>query len=74
VKANVTYTSTGDSPNTEDKKHQDYWIWPLPPPGAVTFVCEWPKLEIPESQATIEGEAIREAAGRAERVWPAHSD
>jgi hypothetical protein len=74
VKANVTYTPTGGSPNTEDKKHQDYWIWPLPPPGAVTFVCEWPKLEIPETQATIEGEALREAAGRAERVWPAHSD
>ena len=50
--------------------HQRYWIWPLPPPGPVTFACEWPKLEIPETQVAIEGEVIREAAGRAERVWP----
>jgi hypothetical protein len=21
---------------------QQYWCWPLPPPGPLTFVCEWP--------------------------------
>jgi hypothetical protein len=49
---------------------QKYWIWPLPPPGPVTFACEWPELEIPETQVAMEGEVIRKAAGRAERVWP----
>jgi hypothetical protein len=49
--------------------HQDYWIWPLPPGGPVTFVCEWPALEIAESAIEIDGLLIREAAKRARSVW-----
>lgn len=48
---------------------QDYWVWPLPPEGPVTFVCEWPALEIPESSVELDGELIRTAAERARSVW-----
>jgi hypothetical protein len=50
---------------------QDYWVWPLPPPGPVTFVCEWPALSIGESSAELDGALIRTAAERARAVWDA---
>jgi hypothetical protein len=31
----------------ESRFHQGYWISPLPPPGPVGFVCEWPAVQIP---------------------------
>jgi hypothetical protein len=65
----IILTSRGGGGGALDAD-QNYWVWPLPPPGQVTFACEWPELEIPETQVAIEGEVIREAAGRAERVWP----
>ena len=26
---------------------QSLWIWPLPPAGSLSFICEWPAVEIP---------------------------
>jgi hypothetical protein len=46
-----------------------FWVWPLPPPGPVTFVCEWPALEIAESSVELDGALIRAAAERARSVW-----
>lgn len=51
-----------------------YWIWPLPPLGPVTFVCEWPVHQIPESRGTIEAKLIVDAAARAIRLWPDDGD
>jgi hypothetical protein len=65
----IALTSGGGGGGALDT-HQSYWVWPLPPPGRVTFACEWPKLEIAETQVAVEGDVIRGAAGRAERVWP----
>ena len=48
---------------------QDYWLWPLPPVGPVTFVCAWPALEIAESSVELDGSLIRAAAERAHSVW-----
>jgi hypothetical protein len=48
-----------------------HWLWGLPPPGPVAFVCEWPARQIPESQTEIDAGLILEAAGRAVPVWPA---
>jgi hypothetical protein len=33
--------------------HQDrsYWVWPLPPVGPLTFMCEWAAFDIPEMLA-----------------------
>ena len=49
---------------------QKYWCWPLPPPGPVTFVCEWPALGIGETSHQIDSQSIREAAGRSKPIWP----
>jgi hypothetical protein len=47
-----------------------HWVWPLPPPGPFTFVCEWPARAIAESGAEIDAGSILEAAGRAVTFWP----
>jgi hypothetical protein len=39
-----------------------YWVWPLPPPGPLSVVCEWPAHGIAESRAELDGQLIREAA------------
>lgn len=56
-------------------RHYDmrYWVWPLPPPGPVAFVCEWPALGIPESRAEIDAGLILDAATRAVQLWPEDS-
>src|SRR5215475_11215845 len=38
------------------------WVWPLPPPGPVVFVCRWPAIALPESIAAIDARAILAAA------------
>lgn len=47
-----------------------YWIWPLPPPGPLTFVCEWPIYGIPETQVAIDAGPLLKAAGRSVTLWP----
>jgi hypothetical protein len=49
---------------------EECWVWPLPPPVPLAFVCEWPELGISESRAEIQAELIREAAQRATEIWP----
>jgi hypothetical protein len=48
----------------------DFWVWPLPPAGAITFAAEWPARQIPETLVEIDGGPIREAASRAVELWP----
>ncbi len=48
----------------------DEWVWPLPPPGPLAFVCEWPARAIPESRVEIDAGLVLEAAGRAVPIWP----
>lgn len=49
---------------------QEYWAWPLPGPGELRFVVEWPAFGIPETTASIGGELLVEAGARARPVWP----
>ena len=46
-----------------------YWVWPLPPPGRLAFVCEWPALGIPLSRYEIDSALIRDAAARDAPLW-----
>lgn len=46
-----------------------WWAWPLPPPGPMEFVCEWPALGIPETRAGLDAQLILDAAGRSIRLW-----
>ena len=49
---------------------QTFWAWPLPPPGPLAFVCEWPKYGIPLTRHEIDANLIRDAAERATELWP----
>ena len=55
---------------SESEATQDLWLWPLPPPGAITFVTEWKDKGIPETRIAIDAAAILEAAERAVELWP----
>ncbi len=48
---------------------QAYWVWPLPPPGPLAFVCEWPSEGIPLTRAEIDADLVLEAGARAETLW-----
>jgi hypothetical protein len=41
-----------------------FWLWPLPPAGALRLACEWPLLGIPLTTVELDGAALRAAAGR----------
>jgi len=47
-----------------------FWLWPLPPPGPLAFVCEWPKKGIGERRVDIDASVVLDAAARAEPLWP----
>jgi hypothetical protein len=45
------------------------WLWGLPPPGPLTFACQWPTEQIPPSQAELDAGLILAAAQRAQTLW-----
>jgi len=47
-----------------------HWLWGLPPPGPLAFVCRWPADQDPVSGAEIDAGLVLEAADRATTVWP----
>jgi hypothetical protein len=49
---------------------QSEWVWPLPPPGRLAFVCEWPAARIPETRHEIDAQLILDAAQRAQVIFP----
>jgi hypothetical protein len=53
---------------------QEYWAWPLPGPGPVGFVVEWPAFGISETTATIDGDQFVNAATRSHPIWPEDAD
>ena len=44
---------------------QNIWVWPLPPPGRLTFVCQWPQAGVELTRRDIEAQLILDAATRA---------
>jgi hypothetical protein len=48
----------------------DYWVWGLPPPGPLAFVCEWPARGIGESRVQVDARLVLDAAERAVPIWP----
>ena len=51
-------------------QYMHYWVWPLPPEGPVTFVCEWPAYGVGETAAHTDASLVRQAAGRSFHIWP----
>jgi hypothetical protein len=44
--------------------HNTFWVWPLPPPGALRFVCEWPAAGIPQTRVDLDAASLLAAANR----------
>lgn len=61
----VLRTGVGDG----NRWRLDWWVAPLPPPGPLAFVCEWPVAEIPLSRVEVDAAPIREAASGAVVLW-----
>ncbi len=55
---------------SDDEYSQEYWAWPLPDPGPLRVVAEWPAFGIAETTALLDGGLIAEAASRSRPVWP----
>ena len=47
-----------------------HWLWGLPPPGPLAFVCTWPAGQLRGSEVEIDASLVLEAADRAAVVWP----
>lgn len=60
---------TGGGGGGGDHWRQDIWIWPLPPPGQLSFVCEWPAAGIELTRVDIEGQLVLEAAARSIKIF-----
>jgi hypothetical protein len=57
----------GSGGGTEHR--QSYWLWPLPPPGPVTFHLLWPDAGIAETSTSIDAAVFIDAAAAAETLW-----
>jgi hypothetical protein len=47
----------------------NWWVTPLPPPGRLAFVCEWPAAAIVLTRAEIDAGLILDAASQTIRLW-----
>jgi hypothetical protein len=52
-----------------DEYEWRYWLWPLPPAGPLTFVCEWPAFDIPLTRTSVTADEALDAASRARILW-----
>jgi hypothetical protein len=50
--------------------NEEYWLWPLPPPGIVTFAIEWPSKGIELSLLEVDSASIIDASKSSEVLWP----
>lgn len=53
---------------------QSFWVWPLPPPGPLTFVCEWPAADISQTQTKIDAQTIIDAGARSIVIFPGQAE
>ena len=49
----------------------DFWLWPVPPPGPVTFAVEWPAREIELTKQQVDASVFIKASEESEALWPA---
>jgi hypothetical protein len=48
---------------------QSVWVWPLPPPGPLTFVCEWPAAGVALTRHQIDAQLVLDAASRSQAIF-----
>ena len=52
----------------------DFFLSPLPPPGAIRFIAAWPSLGLPETTTEISADPILTAVGGVRRLWDWESE
>ena len=60
----------GEGGSSERSTDQSWWIHPLPPAGALTFVVSCGAAEIPETQTVVDATPIAQAAASVVTLWP----
>lgn len=50
--------------------NRDYWLWPLPLPGRLRVVCQWPARSIELTVQDLDADVFLAAARRAQPLWP----
>jgi hypothetical protein len=63
----ISWRGGGGSDRSWD---QEFWLYPLPPDGPVTFIASWTEHGVTETRVELDSAPIREAAGRAVTLWP----
>ena len=48
---------------------QGFWLWPLPPPGPLTWVASWEERGIIEQSVVVDANELATAAAEAEKLW-----
>jgi hypothetical protein len=48
----------------------EYWLWPLPPPGRLTFAVQWPSKGIELTMRDVDAGIVIDAGKQAETLWP----
>jgi hypothetical protein len=48
----------------------EFWLWPLPPPGTVTFAVEWPLEELALAKHEVDAALFIDASKQSEVLWP----
>jgi hypothetical protein len=61
--------SEGGGGGADDRWELHFWLWPLPPPGPLAFVVEWPAEGIELTRHEVDAAPIIEASRRSEVLW-----
>lgn len=59
----------GGSGGGQHSFQQGYWLWPLPAPGPLAFVCEWQAAGIPLTRVEVDAALVIAGAARATVLW-----
>jgi hypothetical protein len=59
----------GGGGGSNGRWYQTMWVWPLPPPGRMAFVCDWRAAGIPLTRHELAAETILDAADRARVIF-----
>jgi hypothetical protein len=46
-----------------------FWLWPLPPPGPLTWHATWPDRALSDSSVEVDASVLAEAAEQAQQLW-----
>jgi len=62
--------SPGGGSGSDGELNEQYWLWPLPPPGTLTLAFEWPSKGIELSTKEVDAGLIIDASKLSEVLWP----